>query len=241
MALSTRVWSVGKLLCWPAPSALTYLCASPSPHARRAASPGRRRPATWSDERSPRQARWPRRTEPQGRRDRRVGRPSPAGTIVSRIPQPGVKTRRAAERQGVDQRGSARRPRCRRWSANPSGRRSCALSRTAQLAPSSEIRSADYPADTVVAQDPAARDARAPRVSLLRQPRGAGDNLRDAGSDRRERRSRRRSAAVAGLPRLGRGRPSLSGRARRASSCGRARRADSSSAAGDPISLEVSR
>ena len=53
-----------------------------------------------------------------------------------------------------------------------------------------EFRSPDYPADAVVAQDPAPSAARAARVAAA-QSRRTGHDLRDAGRDRDERRARR--------------------------------------------------
>ena len=93
-----------------------------------------------------------------------------------------------------------------------------------ELAAASEIRSADYPAGRRGRADAAAEDAARARVALLvnRGERGAtyvmpdligvnGDRAADV-------------LRVARLPRGGRRRPSLSGRAGRASCCGRTRR-----------------
>ena len=159
-------------------------------------------------------------------------------------PDPGARSRRAhaaaAQRQGVDQRRTALDRWCRRSSASPSGRRSCACSRTAwSCATIAEIRSADYPAGIGRRADAAAAE-RERTCRAAREPRRARHHLRDAGSDRRQRRSRRRPAARQGFRVAVVGDhpyPGVPGRHRPAP----APEGGFQIAPGEPISLEVSR
>ena len=173
---------------------------------------------------------------------RRIDAEVPAGQIISQDPQPGVRDAARAQRQGLGQRRTARDHRAGAASANPSERRSCALQQDGlQLAAIAEIRSADYPPDTVVAQNPPAPRAAAARVALLvnRGERGATYVMPDligVNGDRAADLLRTRGFRVVG----GR-RPSRIPACRPGSCCDRVRRAAFRSRPGDPISLEVSR
>ena len=136
----------------------------------------------------------------------------PAGQILAQEPQAGVSTRR--ERS------------VKVWVS--SGPRSTIVpallgesERTAQLrlqqdglelAGISEIRSAEYPPDAVIAQTPPPK-SNAPRVALLVNRARTRRDLRHARPDWRERRSGRGSAARARVPGRGGRRSSVSRRA----------------------------
>ena len=151
--------------------------------------------------------------------------------------QPGSAAGRAdaarAQRQGVDQRGSARdlgagaarRVRADGAAARAAGRPAARVDRRDPLG--GLHRRNRRRAEPAAAEG----DAQRRTGDAARQPRRARRDLRDARPDRRQRRSRRGPAALARLPRLGRRRSSVSRACRPASSCGRARRAASSSAA----------
>ena len=112
--------------------------------------------------------------------------------------------------------GSARargRPPCPAWSGRPNARARMRLDEDGlEVATVSEFRSPDYPADAVVAQDPAP-SSRAPQRLAAAQPRRTGHDLRDARCDRHRRRARRRSAAHPRLPRHDRRLAAVPGRA----------------------------
>ena len=142
---------------------------------------------------------------------RKVDPKVPAGQILAQEPLTGARTRRQRS--------------VRVWiSAGPRSTIVPGLvgesERTAQLrvsqdgfgvGPTAEIRSLDYAAGTVVAQNPPAK-SKSRHDFAARQSRRAGGDLRDAGSHRRQRRPRVGRAADARLPRLGRRRSSVSGR-----------------------------
>ena len=162
MALSTRVWGAGKRVLLGGALVLTYFVFAAA--AMRLAIKTRDvdRPAADGQERRRRPARC---SPPAGlnlkvEEARRVDAAVPAGTIVSQDPQPGVKTRRERSVKVWVSAGPRGDDRCRRCSASPSGPRSCARSRTAcSSRPIAEIRSSDYTAGTVVAQNPPPQNA----------------------------------------------------------------------------------
>ena len=157
-----------------------------------------------------------------------------------RIRRPGIRTRRersvkvwvSAGPRSSDRAGARRRIGSHRADAGAAGR----FHREQPLARSGRPNIA---AGTVVAQTPPAKSTVRAR-GAARQPGRARRDLRDARPDRRERRSRRGRAARARLPRRGRRRSSVSGRAgrRRAApepagrlpDCARAKRSRSRSA-----------
>ena len=232
MALTTRVWSAGKLLLLGGALLLTYLLFAAA--AMRLALKTREvevPPLTGQTvQRGPAAAR--RRglnlqvEEGRARRPEGAGRPDP---------RPGARSPACARAGSAASRsGSApvRAPRsCRRSSASRSGPRRCGLQQEGLRARGvrPKIRSADYPSGAVVAQTPPPKTDAAGRSSLLVNRGERGADLRDAGPDRRQRRPRRRPAARRAAS-ASRWSAIIRIRAcRPASCCGRTRRPDSRS------------
>ncbi len=215
MALTTRVWSAGKLLLLGGALLLTYVLFAAA--AMRVALKTRETvvptlggktvneaTATLADAGLTLKVEEGRRVDPK----------VPAGQILAQEPQAGVRTRRQRS--------------VKVWvSSGPRAMIVPALvgesERTAQLrvqedglelADTAEVRSADYAAGAIIAQTPPPK-SNAPRVALLVNRGETRRYLRDAGSHRRQRRSSRRPAAPARLPRGDGRRPSVPGRSGR--------------------------
>ena len=176
MALTTRVWSAGKLLLLAGALLLTYVVFAAvgmrvALKTREVLVPLARREDRERGDGAPDRGRLNLKVEEGRRLDPKV----PAGQIVTQDPAAGVQHAARAQREGLGQRRAALDWSCRRWRRVGADRRSCGCSRKdSALGAVAEIRSADYPAGTIVAQSPAPKTP-APQVALLvnRGERGA--------------------------------------------------------------------
>ena len=138
MALTTRVWSAGKLLLLGGALLLTYVVFAAASmrvaiRTREVIVPTLTGQSVNQATAALAEAGLTLKVEEARRSDPKV----PAGQILTQDPQPGVRTRRAAQRQGLGQRRAAVEHRAGCSSANRSARRSCACSRTGSSWPGS--------------------------------------------------------------------------------------------------------
>ena len=188
MALTTRVWGAGKLLLLGGALLLTYVLFAAAAmrvalKTREVVVPTLAGKDGERCDRGPVSVRAESKVEEARRPDPKV----PAGQILAQDPEAGARTRRERSVKVWVSAG----PRSTMVPAllGESGSRGaiCDFSRTAcELAGISEIRSAEYPPDAVIAQNPEAQEQRA-QSGVARQPGRARSHLRHARSDWRQR------------------------------------------------------